>query len=110
MAATRRQTAHFRSIVTASTDLVIVLGEGGCRHVSPSVTGHGRRVPRTPILGSGLVRFLHPDDRALVRSAHTSGRAEEFVFRIVNRFGEWRHLEAHVTDLRARPPDPRRSS
>jgi diguanylate cyclase (GGDEF)-like protein/PAS domain S-box-containing protein len=99
MAATRRQTAHFRSIVTASTDLVIVLGEGGCRHVSPSVTGM-LGVAEEAILGSGLVRFLHPDDRALVRSAYSSGRADEFVFRMANRFGEWRHLEAHVTDLR----------
>jgi diguanylate cyclase (GGDEF)-like protein/PAS domain S-box-containing protein len=99
IAATRRQTGHFRSIVTASTDLVIVLGEGGCRHVSPSVTGM-LGVAEEAVLGSGLVRFLHPDDRALVRSAYASGRAEEFVFRMANSFGEWRHLEAHVTDLR----------
>jgi diguanylate cyclase (GGDEF)-like protein/PAS domain S-box-containing protein len=100
IAATRRQTAYFRSIVTASTDLVIVLGEGGCRHVSPSVTAMVG-VSEDAILGSGIVRFLHPDDRALVRSAHASGRADEFVFRMANRFGEWRHLEAHVIDLRA---------
>jgi diguanylate cyclase (GGDEF)-like protein/PAS domain S-box-containing protein len=99
IAATRRQTAHFRSIVTASTDLVIVLGEGGCRHVSPSVTAMVG-VSEDAILGSGLVRFLHPDDRPVVRSAHATGRADEFVFRMTNRFGEWRHLEAHVTDLR----------
>jgi diguanylate cyclase (GGDEF)-like protein len=57
-------------------------------------------VAEDAVLGNGLVRFLHPDDRALVRSAQTSGRAEEIVFRLVNQFGEWRHLEAHVTDLR----------
>jgi diguanylate cyclase (GGDEF)-like protein/PAS domain S-box-containing protein len=99
VAATRRQTAHFRSIVDSSTDLVIVLGEGGCRHVSRSVTAM-LGVPEGAVLGDGLVRFLHPDDRALVRSAEISGRAEEIVFRLVNQFGEWRHLEAHVTDLR----------
>jgi diguanylate cyclase (GGDEF)-like protein/PAS domain S-box-containing protein len=99
VAATRRQTAHFRSIVDSSTDLVIVLGEGGCRHVSRSVTAM-LGVPEDAILGDGLVRFLHPEDRALVRSAQTSGRAEQIVFRLVNEFGEWRHLEAHVTDLR----------
>jgi diguanylate cyclase (GGDEF)-like protein/PAS domain S-box-containing protein len=99
VAATRRQTAHFRSIVDSSTDLVIVLGEGGCRHVSRSVTAM-LGVAEDAVLGNGLVRFLHPDDRALVRSAQTSGRAEEIVFRLVNQFGEWRHLEAHVTDLR----------
>jgi diguanylate cyclase (GGDEF)-like protein/PAS domain S-box-containing protein len=99
VAATRRQTAHFRSIVDSSTDLVIVLGDGGCRHVSRSVTAM-LGVSEDAVLGNGLTRFLHPDDRALVRSAHASGRAEEIVFRLVNQFGEWRHLEAHVTDLR----------
>jgi len=99
IAATRRQTAHFRSIVTASTDLVIVLAEGGCRHVSPSVTGL-LGVPEERVLGAGLTRFLHPDDRALVRSVQTSGRAEDIVLRMANHLGEWRHLEAHVTDLR----------
>ncbi len=99
VAATRRQTAHFRSIVDSSTDLVIVLGEGGCRHVSRSVTAM-LGVAEDAVLGNGLVRFLHPDDRALVRSAQTSGRAEQIVFRMVNQLGEWRHLEAHVTDLR----------
>ncbi len=99
IAATRRQTAHFRSIVDSSTDLVIVLGESGCRHVSRSVTTM-LGVSEDAVLGNGLLRFLHPDDHALVRSAQTSGRAEEIVFRLVNQLGEWRHLEAHVTDLR----------
>ena len=38
VAATRRRTAHFRSIVSASTDLVLVFDEDGCRYVSDSVT------------------------------------------------------------------------
>jgi diguanylate cyclase (GGDEF)-like protein/PAS domain S-box-containing protein len=99
VAATRRQTAHFRSIVDSSTDLVIVLGDGGCRHVSRSVTAM-LGVSEDAVLGNGIVRFLHPDDRALVRSAQHSGRAEEIVFQLVNQHGEWRTLEAHVTDLR----------
>jgi hypothetical protein len=37
IAATRRQTAHFRSLVTSSTDLVLVFGDGGCRYASESV-------------------------------------------------------------------------
>ena len=99
VAATRRQTAHFRSIVDSSTDLVIVLGDGGCRHVSRSVTAM-LGVAEDAVLGDGLLRFLHPDDRALVRSSQTSGRAEEIVFQLLNQHGEWRTLEAHVTDLR----------
>ena len=37
IAATRRQTAHFRSLVTSSTDLVLVFGDGQCRYASQSV-------------------------------------------------------------------------
>jgi len=99
VAATRRQTAHFRSIVDSSTDLVMVFGDGGCRHVSRSVTAM-LGVGEDAVLGDGILRFLHPDDRALVRSAQASGRAEEIVFQLVNQQGEWRTLEAHVTDLR----------
>ena len=52
VAATRRQTAHFRSLVTSSTDLVLVLGESGCRYASNSVTttlGRGE----ADLLGTG---------------------------------------------------------
>src|SRR5262245_46500312 len=38
ISATRKQSAHFRSLVTSSTDLVLVFGHGGCRYVSQSVT------------------------------------------------------------------------
>jgi diguanylate cyclase (GGDEF)-like protein/PAS domain S-box-containing protein len=99
IAATRRQTAHFRSLVTSSTDLVLVFGTGGCRYASESVAnmlGH----PEEELLGEGFERFVHEDDRALVRAAYEHGEPHEIVFRIANEFHEWRHLEAHVTDLR----------
>jgi diguanylate cyclase (GGDEF)-like protein/PAS domain S-box-containing protein len=99
MLATRRQTAHFRSLVTASTDLVLVLGADGCRYVSRSVT---QMVDRSEdeLLGRGFEAFLHADDLAAVESASAHGGPPEIVFRVVNAAGEWRHLEAHVTDLR----------
>ena len=45
--------------------------------------------------------FVHADDRALVRggTAGTASRTSS-CSGCANRFGEWRHLEAHVTDLR----------
>jgi diguanylate cyclase (GGDEF)-like protein/PAS domain S-box-containing protein len=97
--ATRRQTAHFRSLITSSTDLVLVLGTEGCRYVSRSVT---RMVDRgeAELLGDGFEALLHSEDRAAVRSASVSGGPPEIVFRVLNTAGEWRHLEAHVTDLR----------
>jgi diguanylate cyclase (GGDEF)-like protein/PAS domain S-box-containing protein len=97
--ATRRQTAHFRSLVTSSTDLVLVLGTEGCRYVSRSVT---RMVDRgeAELLGSGFEALLHSEDRAAVRSASVHGGPPEIMFRVLNTAGEWRRLEAHVTDLR----------
>jgi diguanylate cyclase (GGDEF)-like protein/PAS domain S-box-containing protein len=97
--ATRRQTAHFRSLVTSSTDLVLVFGAGGCRYVSGSVT---RMLGRTEgeLLGNGFDRIVHPEDRVTVQTACSHGESHQIVFRVANRFDEWRHLEAHCTDLR----------
>ena len=99
IAATRRQTAHFRSLVTSSTDLVLVLGADGCRYVSQSVIAMVGRA-EVEMFADGFEAFVHADDRAAVRSAAAHGGPREIVFRIRNQSGEWRHLEAHVTDLR----------
>jgi diguanylate cyclase (GGDEF)-like protein/PAS domain S-box-containing protein len=97
--ATRRQTAHFRSLVTSSTDLVLVFGAGGCRYVSQSVSAMLGRT-EAELLGDGFAQAVHPDDRALLHAARTNGDPDELVFRMANHVGEWRHLEARVTDLR----------
>jgi diguanylate cyclase (GGDEF)-like protein/PAS domain S-box-containing protein len=99
VAATRRQTAHFRSLVSASTDLVIVFGRGGCRYASGSVA-EMLGEPEEVLLGDGVLQFVHPDDRAAVREACQNGRPREVALRLRNHFGEWRQLEAHVSDLR----------
>jgi diguanylate cyclase (GGDEF)-like protein/PAS domain S-box-containing protein len=99
VAATRRRTAHFRSIVSASTDLVFVFGVDGCRYVSDSVTATVG-VKADEMLGDAYARFVHPDDLAAVRVAQSRARPSLLVFRMANQFDEWRHLEAHVTDLR----------
>ena len=100
IAVTWQQTAHFRSLVTSSTDLVLVFGAGGCRYISKSVeTMLGR--PADEMLGLGLIRFVHPDDQALVEAAWTQAETTpEIVFRMATKFKEWRHLQATVTDLR----------
>ena len=76
IAATRRQTAHFRSLVTASTDLVLVFGAGGCRYASESVTrmlGCGD----SDLLGKGFLPFIHSDDRAEVQEVCAHGVPQE---------------------------------
>ena len=99
IAATRRQTAHFRSLVTSSTDLVLVFGDGDCRYASESVAKMLGQ-PGEELLGEGFTRFVHEEDRPLLCAAYEHGEPHEIVFRVANEFREWRHLEAHVTDLR----------
>jgi diguanylate cyclase (GGDEF)-like protein/PAS domain S-box-containing protein len=99
VATTRRQTAHFRSLVTSSTDLVLVLAGGTCRYASAAVerlTGQ----PGSQLTGQGILRVIHEEDRERFRAAQ-EGDVKELVFRMRNAAGEWRHLEAHLTDLRA---------
>ncbi len=96
---TRRRTAHFRSLVESSTDLVAVFGSGGCRYASRSfglLTGR----PEADLLKEGLLAFVHEDDRARVAGALEHGQSQELVLRVLNARGEWRHLEARLTDLR----------
>jgi diguanylate cyclase (GGDEF)-like protein/PAS domain S-box-containing protein len=101
-AASRRQAAHFRSLVIASTDLVLIVGDGGCQYASESVE---RMLGRTgaELLGDSYAESVHPDDRTLVADACRRGEPDEIVFRLRNGQGEWRHVEAHLTDMRAQP-------
>jgi diguanylate cyclase (GGDEF)-like protein/PAS domain S-box-containing protein len=99
VAAGRRQTAHFRSLVTSSTDLVLVFGREGCRYVSESVV-KVLGCPQSEMLGKGFERFVDPDDLPAMRAAVETGTPSRVLFRPENRFGEWRSLEANVTDLR----------
>jgi diguanylate cyclase (GGDEF)-like protein/PAS domain S-box-containing protein len=99
IAAGRRQISHFRSLVKSSTDLVLVFGAGGCRYASDSVLKMLGQ-PSDELLGHGFGKFIHPDDHASVDAACTNGEPHELLFRMRNKFGEWRHVEAYVTDLR----------
>jgi diguanylate cyclase (GGDEF)-like protein/PAS domain S-box-containing protein len=98
IATTRRQGARFRSLVQSSSDLVMILGAGGCRYASPSM---GRMVgcADADLLGDGYEQFVHEQDRALVRAAAEHGEPRELKFRVRNRGGEWRHIDALLTDL-----------
>ena len=98
--ATRRQTAHFRSLVTSSTDLVLVFAQGGCRYVSQSVTDmFGCHYE--DVLGEKIKSFVDGDDWSVVAAALEHGKPAQIMFRIRDKFGEWRQLEAYVTDLRS---------
>ena len=75
VATTRRQTAHFRSLVTSSTDLVLVLSDGGCRYASGSVARLVGNRPEPSLLEHGFMR-VRPRRRPSRRSARRSGAGE----------------------------------
>src|SRR5207237_6058619 len=52
------------------------------------------------LLGQGFLRFVYPSDQTLLLTASAHAEPHEVLFRMKNRFGEWRWLEAHLTDLR----------
>jgi diguanylate cyclase (GGDEF)-like protein/PAS domain S-box-containing protein len=100
IATTRRQTAHYRSLARSSHDLVLVLGEGGCRYVSPSVAALVG-LPERELFGEGLYRVVHPDDvDGVKRIAADDNSPVELSFRLRNASAEWRFLEARTADLR----------
>lgn len=99
VATTRRQTAHFRSLVTSSTDLVLVLDCDQCRYASGSVARMVGR-PTSELLGAGFLKHVHEDDATSFLAALEQGAVQKHEFRIQNAQGDWRHLEAHLTDLR----------
>jgi diguanylate cyclase (GGDEF)-like protein/PAS domain S-box-containing protein len=98
VATTRRQTAHFRSLVTASTDLVFVLADGRCAYTSSSVEKLTGRA-HAELAGRRLFECVHTDDRDALIGAQSQA-ARRVVFRIRSAAGEWRSLEGNVTDLR----------
>jgi diguanylate cyclase (GGDEF)-like protein/PAS domain S-box-containing protein len=99
MTITRRQTVAFRSLVTASTDLVLVFGRDGCRYASRSVaTLLGES--EAELLADGFARAVVEDDVMAFNAARRDGKPEWLVFRVRTHGGAVRHLEAHLTDLR----------
>jgi PAS domain S-box-containing protein len=96
---TRRRSAHFRSLVTSTTDLVLTFSDGQCRYASNSVL---RMIgcAEADVLGDGIIDFVHHDDRRTLREVLRAGDAATVAFRLPDTEGGWRSLEANVTDLR----------
>ena len=91
---TRRRSAHFQSLVTSTTDLVLVFSDGQCRYASNSVL---RMLDCTEadVLGDGIFAFVHPDDRPALLDVLRTGSVTKIEFRLRGL-----ELEANVTDLR----------
>jgi PAS domain S-box-containing protein len=91
---TRRRSAHFQSLVTSTTDLVLVFSDGKCRYASNSVL---RLLDCTEadILGDGIFDFVQPEDRPALLDVLRTGSVAKIEFRLRDS-----ELEANVTDLR----------
>ena len=96
---TRRRSAHFRSLVTSTTDLVLVFSGEQCRYASNSVL---RMIDCTEaaVLGDGIIEYVHPEDRAALRNVLRTGEPATVEFRLPDAKRGLRALEANVTDLR----------
>jgi PAS domain S-box len=96
---TRRRSAHFRSLVTSTTDLVLTFSDGQCRYASNSVL---RMIgcAEADVLGDGIIDFVHHDDRQTLREVLLAGEPATVAFRLPDTERGWRSLEANVTDLR----------
>jgi diguanylate cyclase (GGDEF)-like protein/PAS domain S-box-containing protein len=100
IAVTRRQVAHFRSMVISSEDLVLIFGPRGARYASDSVERLLGATPRE-LDGWGFLDRVHPEDRDIVRATAERGERRTLLLRVTEARGGERHLEAQVTDLRA---------
>lgn len=98
VATTRRRSAHFRSLVASTTDLVLVYAGDQCRYASNSVLRMLDCDEKT-LLRDGVAGFIDPDDLAKLREVVAMGGNATVRFRLRTPNG-WRHLEGNITDLR----------
>jgi diguanylate cyclase (GGDEF)-like protein/PAS domain S-box-containing protein len=102
----RRSEAYFRSLVSSSDDAVLILGPDlRVSWAAPALERIlGRGAPR--LVGEALLDVVHPDDAAAVTGAlHSRPVASGGLLplRLADGSGEWRRLEAGVSDLRGVP-------
>ena len=108
----QRSEAYFRSLVRSSSDGVLILDDDlQISWTSPAVD-RALGSAATALTGRALVDVVHPDDTAAVaaslaavaRSGDSGTGADPSVglllFRLQDADGEWRYLEAGVSDVR----------
>ena len=96
--------ARLRSMMTNSEEVVVVVGaDRTIRAVGPSGAGLIGGTS-TQLIGSSVVRFVHRDDRGAVDAALDQVLADpagtaQVLYRCPDRGGEWRWVEATMTNL-----------
>jgi diguanylate cyclase (GGDEF)-like protein/PAS domain S-box-containing protein len=108
----QRSEAYFRSVVQSAGDAVVILDDELCvAWASPALErALGKAAPT--LIGRPILESVHPDDvPALAAALPVAGVAPEtdpagsglLTVRLPDAAGEWRYLEAGVSDLRHVP-------
>ncbi|MCW2703046.1 MAG: Diguanylate cyclase [Blastococcus sp.] len=105
----RRSEAHFRALVQSAGDAVVIL-DGDLRITWSSPALQRSLGPAADdLLGRPLLEAVHPDDVATLAAVLPTSAAEAapvtadaglLTLRLPDASGEWRYLEAGVSDLR----------
>ena len=102
----RRSEAYFRSVVQSAADAVVILGDDlSVRWASPALDralGDGS----SALVGHPILQVVHPDDAAALDAALQGAGVRDgglLTVRLPDQAGEWRYLEAGISDLRDMP-------
>ena len=99
-----RSERHFRSLIEHASDVITVLDPSGVvLYESPSLERALGYAPRD-LIGRRFVEFLHPRDMGpfvtgFENSISRAGASAPLEFRFLHKAGEWRILEAVMTNL-----------
>jgi diguanylate cyclase (GGDEF)-like protein/PAS domain S-box-containing protein len=105
----RRSEGHFRSLVQTASDAVVILDDDlRITWASPALQ-RSLGPAADAILGRRLLAVVHPDDVAAMAAVLPTSGAESapvpadaglMTLRLADSSGEWRYLEAGISDLR----------
>jgi diguanylate cyclase (GGDEF)-like protein/PAS domain S-box-containing protein len=108
----RRSEAHFRSLVQSAGDAVVILDDDLRITWSSPALHRSLGTGADALLGRPLLAAVHPDDVATLAAvlpmsdqdaAEVSVDTGLVTMRLPDAAGEWRYLEAGVSDLRGDP-------
>jgi diguanylate cyclase (GGDEF)-like protein/PAS domain S-box-containing protein len=108
----RRSEAYFRSVVQSAGDAVVILDDELCVSWASPVLERALGAAAAELVGVPIVDSVHPDDApALAAALPTPGAAPAtdrpapglLTLRLPDAAGEWRYLEAGISDLRQVP-------
>ena len=105
----RRSEAHFRSLVQSAGDAVVILDDNLRIAWSSPALERSLGAAADALLGRPLLAVVHPDDVAALAavlptsdagSSPVRADAGLLTLRLPDASGEWRYLEAGISDLR----------